>query len=183
MAATLTRNWGWILLRGVLAILFGVLTFLYPGLTLLTLVFLFGAYALVDGVFLVVTAITNRKGEPRWVALLIAGLLGMAAGVATLFWPGITAAALLAMVAVWAILVGVAEIVAGIRLRREITGEWMLILAGLLAVAFGAFMVARPAAGALAMVLWIGAYAVVSGIVLVVLSLRLRSWGHVHPAV
>jgi uncharacterized membrane protein HdeD (DUF308 family) len=170
-------------LRGVLAILFGVLTFLYPGITLLTLVYLFGAYALVDGVFLVVSAITNRKGEPRWIALLIGGLLGITAGVVTIFWPGITAVALLAMVAVWAIVTGIAEVVAGIRLRREIVGEWILILAGVLAVAFGVLLILQPAAGALAMVFWIGAYAVLSGILLIAFSLRLRSWGQLHPAV
>lgn len=183
MAATLTRNWGWIALRGVLAIVFGVLTFMYPGITLLSLVYLFGAYALVDGVFLVVSAITNRRGEPRWVALLIAGLLGIGAGIVTLFWPGITAVALLAMVAAWAIVVGIAEVVAGIRLRNEITGEWILIVAGVLGVAFGVFMILKPAAGALAMLLWIGVYAVASGVLLLALSLRLRSWGQVHPAV
>jgi uncharacterized membrane protein HdeD (DUF308 family) len=183
MASSLTRNWGWIALRGVLAILFGVLTFVYPGITLLTLLLLFGAYALVDGVFLVVSAITNRRGEPRWVALLIGGLLGIGAGVVTLLWPGITAVALLALVAVWAIVIGIAEVAAGIRLRREIVGEWILILAGILAVAFGALLITRPAAGALAMLLWIGAYAVFSGILLIAFSLRLRSWGKLHPAV
>ena len=183
MAATLTRNWGWIALRGVLAIVFGVLTFMYPGITLLSLVYLFGAYALADGVFLVISAITNRKGEPRWVALLTAGLLGIAAGILTIFWPGITAVVLLSMVAAWAIVMGIAEVVTGIRLRKEITGEWILILAGVLGVAFGVFMILRPTAGALAMLLWIGAYALASGVLLIALSLRLRSWGHVHPAV
>ena len=180
MVETLTRNWGWVALRGVVAILFGVLTLFNPGITLAALVLFFGAYALVDGVFMVVSAIANRHGQPRWVTLLIGGLLGIAAGLVTFYMPGITTVVLLMVVAAWAIVTGIAEIVAAIRLRREITGEWVFVLAGLLAVAFGAILIARPAAGALAMVLWIGAYAVVSGILLIALSVRLRSWGRMH---
>ena len=183
MVETLTRNWGLVALRGIVAILFGVLAIFYPAITLATLILLFGAYALVDGIFMALAAIANRHGEPRWVALLIGGLLGVAAGLVTLFMPGITAVVLVSLVAAWAILTGIAEIVAAIRLRKEITGEWILILAGVLAVAFGLLLFVRPGAGALAVVLWIGVYALIYGIVLLALGFRLRSWGRTHAAV
>jgi uncharacterized membrane protein HdeD (DUF308 family) len=181
LADVLTRNWGWVALRGVVALLFGLLAFFNPAITLATLVLLFGAYAFVDGIFMTVGAVANRRGEPRWVALLIGGLVGIGAGLVTFFMPGITAAALLGVIAAWAILTGAAEIAAAIRLRKEITREWMLALAGLLAVGFGLLLIAYPGAGALAVVLWIGGYAVVTGILLIALALQLRSWGRGHP--
>ena len=177
MVETLARNWGWILLRGIVAILFGVFTLFKPGIALTMLVLLFGAYALLDGVFMAVSAIANRQGQPRWVALLVGGILGIAIGILTFVMPGITAVALLALIAVWAIIIGVAEIVAAIQLRKVLTREWMLMVAGVASVAFGIFLFARPSLGALAVVLWIGAYAVVLGILLVALAFRLRSWG------
>jgi uncharacterized membrane protein HdeD (DUF308 family) len=182
LADVLTRNWGWVALRGVVAVLFGLLTLFNPAITLLTLVLLFGAYALVDGVFMTVGAIANRRGEPRWAALLIGGLIGIGIGLVTLFRPGITAAVLLGVIAGWAILTGIAEIAAAIRLRKEITREWMLGLAGALAVAFGVLLIGYPGAGALAVALWIGAYAFVTGILLIALGFQLRSWARSHPA-
>ena len=181
MVGMLTRNWGWVALRGVVAILFGLLTFFNPGITLTVLVLWFGAYAFVDGIFMVVSAITNRHGQPRWGALLAGGLLAVAAGVLTFVMPGITAMALLMLIAAWAIVTGIAEIVAAIQLRKEITGEWMFVVVGVFAVAFGVVMVAAPGAGALAVVMWIGIYALISGILLVSLGLQLRSWGRMHP--
>ena len=177
MMEALLRNWGWVVLRGVAAIVFGALTLVYPAITLQVLVLLFGAYALVDGVFMLVSAIANRRGLPRWGVLAIGGLLGITIGLATLLVPAITAVALLAFIAAWAILMGIAEITAAIRLRKEITGEWLLVVTGVLTVVFGGVIIARPALGALAIVLWIGAYAVVSGALLVALGVRLRSWG------
>jgi len=178
----LSRNWGWVVLRGIAAIVFGVLTFFQPGITLAALVLLFGAYSLADGVFMIVWAIANRHGEPAWVPLVIGGLLGIAAGVVTFIFPAMTAVALLMIIAAWAITIGVSMIVAAIRLRKEITGEWRLVLSGLLSVALGVILIAAPAAGALAMVLWIGGYAVASGILQIALGFRLKSWGRVHPA-
>lgn len=177
MMEPLLRNWGWVVLRGVLAIAFGALTLVYPGITLQVLVLLFGAFAFADGVFMLVSAIANRRGLPRWGVLVLGGLLGITIGLVTLLMPAITAVALLGFIAAWAILMGIAEIAAAIRLRQEITGEWLLVVTGLLAVAFGGFIIARPALGALAIVLWIGAYALISGALLVALGLRLRSWG------
>ena len=176
----LSRNWGWVVLRGIVAILFGVLTAFQPGITLAALVMLFGAYALVDGVGMIVWAIANRRDEPRWVSLLFGGLFGTAAGVLTFVWPAMTTVALLFVIATWAMVMGITAIVAAIQLRKEIVGEWRLVLWGLLSVAFGTVLLAAPAVGALAMVLWIGGFAIVSGVLLISLGLRLRSWGRVH---
>lgn len=180
MVETLTRNWGWVLLRGVLALLFGVLALTNPAVTLTVLVLWFGAWAIVDGMFMVGSALARERGQQRWGMLLLGGLLGIAAGVVTFLAPAVTALALLSLVAAWAIVIGAFEIVAAVRLRRVITGEWMFIVAGLLGVAFGLFLIARPGAGALAMILWIGAYALVSGVLLIALAFRLRSWGRMH---
>lgn len=181
MVEVLTRNWRLVVLRGVVAILFGILTFFNPAITLAVLVLMFGAYALVDGIFLVASAIANRHGEPRWVALLIGGLVGAAIGIVTFFWPGLTAVALLAVIATWSIVTGVAEIVAAIRLRKEITNEWFFIVAGIVAVAFGAMLFYAPGAGALAMVFWIAAYALVSGVLLIAFGFKLRNWSRLQP--
>lgn len=182
MVERLARNWGWVALRGVVAILFGLLTLVNPRIALEALVLWFGIYALADGVFMLVSALANRHGQPHWLALVLGGLLGIAIGLVTFFRPGITIVALLAVIAAWAIVIGIAEVVAALRLRKEITGEWILVVAGLAAVAFGVILVAAPAAGVLAIAVWIGAYALVSGILLVTLSLRLRTWGRLHPA-
>jgi uncharacterized membrane protein HdeD (DUF308 family) len=179
---TLSRNWGWVVLRGVLAILFGAVALTLPGIALATLVLVYGAYALVDGVCTIAWAIANRKGEPRWVALILGGFAGIAVGILTFLFPAMTAFTLLMLIAAWSIVAGVAQIVASFRLRKEITGEWLLGLAGLMGVGFGAVLIVAPGAGALALVLWIGAYAVAWGAVLIALGLRLRSWGHAHAA-
>jgi len=113
--------------------------------------------------------------------LLLGGLAGIAVGVITLLKPGITTLFLLGLIAAWAILTGLFEIATAIRLRKVITGEWLMVLAGVLAIVFGLLLIANPGSGALAVVLWIGAFAVVKGIVLIALSLRLRNWGQVHP--
>jgi uncharacterized membrane protein HdeD (DUF308 family) len=181
MLELLSRNWGWVVLRGAVGILFGVLTFVYPAVTLVTLVFLFGIYAIVDGVGMSVSAIANRRGQPRWVALLVGGLLGIAVGVATLLWPEITSVVLLALIATWAIITGLAEIVAAVQLRKELANEWLLVLAGVFGVAFGVLLVLNPAQGALAVVLLIGAYAVIYGSVLVAFGFKLRKWRTTHP--
>ncbi len=176
----LSRNWGWLVLRGVVAILFGVLTAFQPGITLAALVLLFGAYAFTDGIATIVWSIANRRDEPHWVSLIFGGLLSISAGVVTFFWPAMTTVVLLFLIAGWAMVTGIATIVAGIQLRKVIVGEWRLVLFGLMSVAFGVILLAAPAVGALAMVLWIGWYAIVSGVLLISLGLRLRSWGRLH---
>lgn len=181
MDDVLARNWGFVALRGVVALLFGVATLYNPALTLVVLVFLFGAYSFIDGIFSVVTAIANRGGQPYRIALLLGGIVGIAIGAVTYFTPNVTALALLFLIAAWAIVTGIAQIVAAIRLRKMISGEWLLALAGVLSVLFGVFLAAAPGAGALAVTLWIGAYAILFGILLIALAFRLRSWQHGHP--
>jgi uncharacterized membrane protein HdeD (DUF308 family) len=183
MVETLGKNWGWLAVRGVVALLFGLLTLRRPGVSLAVLVLWFGAYAFIDGISMVISAVSHGPGDSRRLSLFLGGFLAMAVGVVTFFWPHITATVLLTLIALWAIITGVAEIATAIRLRKEIDGEWFLVLAGVLAVALGVLLLARPAAGALAMVLWIGVYAVFSGILLIALSFRLRSWQRMHPAI
>jgi uncharacterized membrane protein HdeD (DUF308 family) len=175
MATTvLARNWGAIAVRGIVAILFGVLAFAIPGLTLAVLVLLFGAYALIDGVLDVVAAIWRRANDPPWWALLLEGIVGIAAGVVTFMWPGLTAVTLVYVIAIWAVITGVLEVVAAIRLRKVITGEWWLALSGALSIVFGILIMRAPAAGALAIVWLIGAYAIIFGALLLALAFRLR---------
>jgi len=182
MIETLTHNWGWVVLRGVVALLFGALALFYPAVTLAVLIVWFGVYAFVDGMFLVISAIANRRGEPRWGVLVLGGLLGVAAGLVAFFMPALTALTLLLIIAAWSVVIGVDEIIAAIRVRKEIRGEWLLVVAGLLAVAFGVILFVEPGVGALALLLWIGAYAVVRGILLIALGFRLRNWERLHGA-
>jgi uncharacterized membrane protein HdeD (DUF308 family) len=174
----LARNWGAVLLRGAVGVLFGLTTFLVPGLSVSALVLLFGAFALADGILEIVSAVRDRTGDaPRW-AIVLRGLLGVAAGIVTIFWPGITALALLYVIAAWAIVGGAFEIAAAVRLRKVIRGEWLLAMSGVVSVALGVVLMLFPGPGAIALVLWIGAYALVFGAVLMVLALRLRAWLH-----
>jgi uncharacterized membrane protein HdeD (DUF308 family) len=173
---TLGRNWWALALRGVAAILFGILAFAWPGITLFVLVLFFGAYMLVDGIFAIVAAVRAAGEEDRWWLLLIEGILGVLAGLVAFFWPGLTALALLYFIAAWAIVTGIMEIVAAIRLRQEIEGEWALGLSGLLSVIFGILLVVLPApAGLLSLVWLVGAYAVATGVLLLILAFRVRS--------
>ena len=174
MLQTLAKNWWMVLLRGIAAIVFGVLAFAWPGLTLLTLVIIYGAYALVDGVIALIAAFSGgAKPAPTW-WLIVAGIAGIVVGIATFVWPGITALVLIVFIGVWSIVHGIFEIVGAIKLRKEIDNEWWLILAGVLSVIFGVLVLAMPGAGALALIWVIGAYAIVFGILLVGFSLRLR---------
>jgi uncharacterized membrane protein HdeD (DUF308 family) len=182
MVSVLARNWGMVLVRGVVALLFGLLTFFRPGISLAALVILFGAYALVDGLIAVWSALANRHEEPRWGALLFGGLAAIAVGVVTFLMPGITALALLYLIGAWAIVRGVAEIAMAIQLRKVLTGEWLLALAGVVSVAFGLFLFASPRTGALAVVLWIGFWAAVLGVILIALAFRLRKWNRAVEA-
>ena len=171
----LSRNWWALALRGLAAIVFGVLAFVWPGITLWALVLLFGAYMLVDGIFAIVAAVRAAGREARWWLLFVEGVLGVLAGLVAFLLPGITALALLYLVAAWAIFTGILQIVGAVRLRREIEGEWALILGGLLSVIFGVLLAVLPGPGILALVWLIGAYAVVSGVLLIVLAFRVRN--------
>lgn len=179
MLDDLARNWWVLLLRGILSLIFGVLTFVWPGITLAVLVALYGAFALVDGVLSIVAAIRGGAPAPRWWLALV-GVFGIAAGVLTVLWPQITAVVLLMFIAAWAIAMGVMQIVGAIKLRNEIEGEWLLIASGVLSVLFGVMLIAWPGAGALAMVLVIGAFAIMFGILMIGFSLRLRRHAEVR---
>jgi uncharacterized membrane protein HdeD (DUF308 family) len=177
MLKALTKYWWTFLVRAIFALLFGIAAFIWPGLTVAALVVLFGAFALVDGIFAVVNSVGGRSEDERWWVHFLEGLAGIGAGLVTFFWPGLTAFALLFIIAFWAIATGVFEITLAIRLRKEIEGEWALGLSGLLSVVFGGLLMARPGAGALALVWLIGAYAIAFSALLFVVALKLRKLG------
>jgi len=176
MLEYLGRNWGWVVVRGVVAVLFGVMAFAWPNITLAALVIVWGAYALADGVLALIAAWQVRdQGRPFW-SLLIVGLLGIAAGVVTFMWPAMTALTLLMIIAAWAVVMGIFQIVAAVRLRKVIEDEWWLGLSGLLSVIFGIAVFAKPGAGALALIWVIAAYAILFGILLIALGVRLKQY-------
>lgn len=178
MLEQLSKNWWILAIRGVAGIVFGFGAMFWPGITFTVLVLFFGAYAFVDGVFSLIAAIRHFR-EPHWGYLLLEGLLGVAAGVVTWFVPGITALALVIMFAVWAIATGVLEIVLATQMARVVRGEWLMGLAGVASLILGILMLVSPSAGALALAWMVGIYALVFGILMLTLGLRLRS--HAHP--
>ena len=179
-ADLLSRSWKFLLLRGLAAIAFGVLTWMRPGISVLALMFVFGTYAFVDGVIAAWTGLRGRRTNEHWSVLLLVGLTGIGVGLATLLTPLHTAWVLLLLVAVWAIVRGVFEITAGIYARREIEGEWVLIMAGIVSVVFGGVLLVHPISGGIAMLWMIAAYAVVAGVLLVLLAFRVRRLAQ-HP--
>ena len=172
---TLARNWGLVLLRGIAALLFGLMAIAWPGITLVVLTWMFGIYAFADGLLALGAAFSGRaKGiVPTW-WLVVVGVLGILAGITTLAYPGMTALLLATFIGVWSIFRGVSEIAGAIQLRKVIDNEWWLILNGLLSVLFGLFLLARPGAGAVALGWVIGIYAMAIGIMLIALSFRLK---------
>jgi uncharacterized membrane protein HdeD (DUF308 family) len=172
---TLKRHWWVPVIRGVVAVLFGIMAFVYPGLTVAVLVLLFGAWILVDGVFRVIGAIGHRASDKEWGFDLIIGIMGIIIGFLTFHAPRITALALIIYIAAWALMIGATEIAMAIKLRREIKGEWFLILMGLLSIVFAVMLLWNPLPGALALVWLIGSYAIVFGILAIILGFRLRS--------
>ena len=172
MVTTLANNWWTLVLRGIAAIIFGILAYLWPGITFTVLVLFFGAYALWDGVFALIGAF-RTEGERRW-SLVLGGIVGIAAGLVTFFWTGAATIAILSLIAAWAVITGVFEVVSAIRLREEIEGEWLLLISGVLSVLFGIALVIWPVAGLVAVTWMIGAYAMVFGFLLTVLGFRLR---------
>ena len=168
-------DWRMLAVRGVAAVLFGVAALVWPDLTLWALVVLFGAFVLVDGVMALIAAFTrSQETEGTRALLVLHGLLGIAAGAITLFWPGITALALLYVIAAWAFLIGVLRIVGAVRLRKVIDNEWLLGLTGLLWIALGAVLVVTPGTGALAIVWAIGLLALLAGVVELGLAWKVR---------
>lgn len=173
----LARNWWAILLKGLVALFLGVCTVLMPKLSLAALVFAYGVYALVDGLFALLASLQRRRDReaPRW-AYFWMGLVGVGAGLAALFLPGITVLFLLYVIAAKAVIEGILQVVAAIRLRKEIQGEWLLVLSGIASLGFGALLFAFPAASAVVLVLWIGVYALIYGATLLAVAFRLHAW-------
>jgi uncharacterized membrane protein HdeD (DUF308 family) len=176
------RNWWVLLIRGIAAIIFGLLALLWPGATILAIGILFGAYALIDGVFAIYATIrAAEQHQPRLWPLLIEGIVGILIAAITFYDVGITLFALYLTIAAWAFITGILEIVAAFQLREHISNEFWLILGGLASIAFGVLMLWRPLAGALAIIWLIGAYAIVFGIMMIAFSLRLRSHASTAP--
>lgn len=175
MATLSGMHWWALALRGVFAILFAILTFVWPGVTLTAIVLFFGAYALIDGIFALISAIRAAHGHGRWGAFLLEGVVGILAGLVTLAAPAVTLTFLIYVVGTWAVVTGVLEIAAAIRLRRHIAGEWLLILTGIVSVLFGGVIFVAPIVGAIAISWWLGVYALIFGVLLLTLAFRLRA--------
>jgi uncharacterized membrane protein HdeD (DUF308 family) len=179
MIKLLSKSWWALAIRGVVAILFGILSLLLPALTLEFLILLFGAYALLDGISNAVSAIVNRKHDRAWWWFLLAGLAGVIVGILTFTLPGLTAIMLVYFIAIQVFIIGVTEIAAGIALRKDISGEWLMIIKGILSALFGLVLFIAPGAGALAMILMIGVYAILAGVLLILVAFRLRGQAQV----
>lgn len=174
MLASMTRNWWLVALRGTLAVILGAAAFVWPGITLEVLVLLFGAYAFADGVLMFSFGLLAAGEHEQWWPLVLGGILGIAIGVLTFARPGATALALVYVIGAWAILTGLLEIVAAIRLRDVISNEWLLGFSGALSVLFGVVVVYQPGSGALALIYVFGFYAILAGISQITLGFRLR---------
>lgn len=172
--ATLAQNWWLFTLRGVFGIVFGCLALAFPGPTMLSLVLLFSAYMLVDGIAEIISAVRAIRQKTRWGFLIFAGLLNIAVGIGAFLWPGLTVIAFVLLVASWAIVTGALMMVAAFRLNTE-HGRWWLVLGGLLSLVYGALLILAPLVGAIVLTWWMGAYALAFGIALVIFSFRLRS--------
>ena len=164
-----------LVIRGIVGLIFGIVAFAWPGVTIAALVVIFGAYAIVDGVTNLVLGLTKTPTHGRSPATAIQGLIGIAAGVVTFLWPGVTALALVFFIGAWAIVTGVLEMIAAVRLRKVIKGEWLLALSGIMSMLFGALVFAFPAEGAVGIAWLLGIYAATAGVVLVTLALRIRT--------
>jgi uncharacterized membrane protein HdeD (DUF308 family) len=175
---SLAENWWLLLLRGVAAIIFGMLAFFWPGITLLSATLLWGAYAFADGIFALWAAISGKgavETSTRW-WLAASGIVSVFAGFVALFWPGVTTLVLLVFIAGWAIIIGMLHIWGAIELRKEVQGEWLLALYGVFWIGFGVVMFAQPGAGALALVWMIGWFAILSGCMSIALAFRLKTY-------
>ena len=177
----LARNWWLFTLRGIFGVLFGLIALLFPGPTMLSLVILFSAYMLVDGVAGIISAVRAMRRRDQWGLLIFEGFLSIAVGIAAFLWPGLTVLTFVFLVAAWAIISGGLMMAAGFRLNID-HGRWWLVLGGLCSLMYGGLLVAMPLIGAVVLTWWIGAYALAFGISLIILSFRLRSRYQDRPA-
>jgi uncharacterized membrane protein HdeD (DUF308 family) len=173
MIAVLAQNWWAIAIRGAIAILLGLVAIFLPGATMLSLVLLFGAYAFVDGVFGIVSAVRAARQRERWGLLVLEGIVDIATAAVAFFWPGITVVAFVLLVAIWAIVTGALMLAAAFRLEIE-DGRWWMVFGGIVSILYGALLIVAPMIGALVLTWWLGAYALIFGICLLVLAFRLR---------
>jgi uncharacterized membrane protein HdeD (DUF308 family) len=176
MAMNLASSWWALALRGAVAILFGILALAFPPAAMAALVLLYGAWAIADGIFILIAAFRMSHEGERWGWLVFEGAVSIACGVLAFVWPGLTALVLVILIAAWSVVTGIAEIAAAIRLRKVIHNEWLLGLSGVLSIAFGILLFVFPAAGLLAIAVWIGAFAILFGALMVGLAFRLRAW-------
>jgi uncharacterized membrane protein HdeD (DUF308 family) len=164
-----------LIVRGIVGVVIGIVAFVFPGVTIAALVVIFGIYAVIDGVTNLMIGLTRRAGQgSRWLHAL-QGVVGIGAGVLTFIWPGVTALVLIFFIGSWAIVTGVLEVAAAIKLRKEIHGEWLLALNGIVSIAFGFLVLVFPFAGAVGISWVLGSYAMVGGVILIALGVRLRS--------
>ena len=180
MVEVLARNWWALLIRGIAAVIFGILAFMWPGVTAIVIGYFFGAYAFVDGVFAIVSAIRAAQAHERWWPFILEGIVGLAIAAIAFYDVFVLITALFITIAAWAFVTGILEIVAAIQLRKHISNEWLLIVAGICSILFSLLMVWHPFAAALAIIWIIAAYAIVFGIVMIALSFRLR--GYLRPS-
>jgi uncharacterized membrane protein HdeD (DUF308 family) len=174
MSRVLAQNWWVVALRGIFGVLFGVIAFLYPGATILSLVLVYAAYMLVDGCLAIASAVRAARRNERWGLLVLEGLVDIVAGVLAFAWPGITVLVFVTLVAAWSIVSGALMLAAAFRLRPQY-GRWWLALGGLVSIIFGILLILAPLAGAVVLTWWLGAYALVFGIALLVLAFQLRA--------
>lgn len=176
----MTSNWWALALRGAVSILLGLVAITMPGLTIAAIVTVFGVYAIIEGVLAIMASIRGIREHDRWGWMMVEGVVGICAGLIAFFMPGVGALAIIWLIAAWAVLTGALEIAAGFRLRKIIEGEWLLILTGVLAIVLGFFMVSRPGMGVVLLTTWLGVWAILSGITLMVLAFRIKRWAHEH---
>lgn len=175
MLNVLAKNWWALLIRGIVAVIFGLLAFFWPGGVAVVLVILFGAYAFVDGIFALISAVRAAEAHQRWWAFLLEGIVGLLIAAIVVFYPGIAGLGLYFAIAIWAILTGILEIVAAVQLRKMIPNEFWLILGGILSIVFGVLLYLFPLVGILTVIYLIGFYAILFGIIMIVFSFRLRA--------
>jgi uncharacterized membrane protein HdeD (DUF308 family) len=180
MEEVFTANSTALALRAAAAILFGIVALAMPGPTVAAIVVLFGIYAIVDGVLSIAAAVRGIRRHERWAAMMVQGILGIAAGVIAFLWPAIGALALTYLVAAWALLTGIFEVVAAVKLRKVMSGEWLLILGGVLSILLGLMLALLPGIGILVLVWWMGAYALAYGVIGLALALRVRRWARAN---
>lgn len=177
MLEILSKNWWTFLVRGIIAVIFGLAALIWPSLTIGTLVIVFGAYVVVDGIFAIVDGFTSRDSNDRWWVEILIGIAGIVAGGWAMAFPGLTAIGMMYFIAAWWLVTGVLQIILAIRVRKEITNEWMLILSGALSAILGVVFLLFPGSGALSLIWVVGIYAIFFGILLIVLAFKLRGMG------